>query len=50
MPRQFDGPAMALANMRGLGVQSIFATCDCGRRASVDVLSLPGAVAVPALR
>jgi hypothetical protein len=41
---------MDLANMRSLGVRSIFATCDCGRHASVDVSSLPGAVAIPALR
>ena len=40
MPRQLDGPAMDLANMRSLGVRSIFATCDCGRRASVDVSDL----------
>ncbi len=50
MPRQFDGPAMDLANMRSLGVRSIFATCDCGRAAAVDVSELPGAVEVPALR
>jgi hypothetical protein len=41
---------MDLANMRSLGVRSIFATCDCGRRASVDVSALPDAVTVPALR
>ena len=50
MPRRFDAPAMDLANMRSLGVRSIFATCECGRRVSVDVSSLPGAVTVPALR
>jgi len=38
------------ANMRSLGVRSIFATCDYGRSASIDVSSLPGTVAVPALR
>ena len=41
---------MDLANMRSLGVRSIFATCDCGRRASVDVAALSAAVTVPALR
>jgi hypothetical protein len=41
---------MTLANMRGLGVQSIFATCNCGRRATVDVSALAGSIEVPALR
>jgi hypothetical protein len=50
MPRRFDGPEMDLANMRSLGVRSIFAACDCGRSASVDVSALPEAVTVPALR
>ena len=36
--------------MRSLGVRSIFATCDCGRREAVDVSALPDAVTVPALR
>ena len=36
--------------MRSLGVRSIFATCDCGRYASVDVSALPDAVTVPAPR
>ncbi len=29
--------------MRSLGVRSIFASCDCGRRASVDVSAVPDA-------
>jgi len=41
---------MDLANMRSLGVRSIFATCDCGRRASGGVSSLPRALAIPSLR
>jgi hypothetical protein len=49
MPRRFDGPAMDLANMRSLGVRSIFAMCECGRRADVDVSALPDALEVPAL-
>ena len=49
MPRRFDGPAMDLANMRSLGVRSIVAECDCGRRAAVDVSRLPDLVEVPAL-
>jgi len=31
------------------GVRSIFATCDCGRRAAVVVSELPDAIEVPAL-
>jgi hypothetical protein len=50
MPRRFDGPKMYLANMRSLGVRSILASCDCGRRASVNVSALADAVTVPALR
>ena len=50
MPRRFDGPAMDLANMRSLGVRSIFATCDCGRAAAVDVAGLSDFVTVPSLR
>jgi hypothetical protein len=50
MLRRFDGPAIDLANMRSLGVRSIFATCDCGRAAAVDVASLSDAVTVRSLR
>jgi len=41
---------MDLANMRSLGVRSIFASCDCGRAAAVDVSALAGSIEVPALR
>ena len=49
MPRQFDDPAVDLANMPSLGVRSIFATCDCGRAAAVDVSKIPAAIEVPSL-
>jgi len=41
---------MNFANMRRLGVISIFATRDCGRAAAVDVSQLPDAIKVPSLR
>ena len=50
MPRRFDGPAMTLANMRSFGIRAIDATCDCGRRASVDVSALVETLEVPSLR
>jgi len=37
---------MDLANMRSLGVRSIFASCDCGRAAAVDVSALAGSIEV----
>ena len=47
---RYAGPPMTLANMRGLGVRSISATCECGRSSIVDVSALPDDVAVPGLR
>ena len=46
---EFDGPPMDLANMRSLGVRSIFVTCEGGRRAAVDVSAFAGSTEVPAL-
>ncbi len=41
---------MTLADMRGLGVNSVDVACACGREAIVDVSALAGAAEVPALR
>ena len=41
---------MTLANMRGLGVNSVDVACSCGRETVVDVSALPGSAEVPALR
>jgi len=50
MSSRYTGPAMTLDNMRSIGVRSIEAACECGRRALMDVSGLPGEVEVPALR
>ncbi len=42
--------AMTLANMRGLGVESVEVTCACGRESIINVSALPGSVEVPSLR
>lgn len=49
MHKAADG-AMTIANMRGLGVTTVDATCACGHEAIVDVTALPGEVVVPSLR
>jgi hypothetical protein len=41
---------MDLANMRSLGVRAVDVACVCGRRASIDVSTLPGSIEVPSLR
>ncbi|WP_424360990.1 hypothetical protein [Methylocystis parvus] len=50
MSPRYTGPAMDLANLRSLGMRSIAAECACGRRASVDVSTLPGSIEIPSLR
>ena len=47
---RYTGPAMTLENMREIGVRSIEAACECGHKAIVDVLTVPCAIEVPALR
>ncbi len=41
---------MSLANMRGLGVTTVEAVCECGRELIIDVASLSGTVEVLSLR
>ncbi len=41
---------MTLDNMRSLGVRGVDAACSCGRERTVNVDSLPGAIAVPDVR
>ncbi len=43
------GPPMTLANMRAMGVRSVWALCECGRDVSVRVDRLPGDLGVPAV-
>jgi hypothetical protein len=50
MPARYAGPATTLGNMRSNGVRSIAAGCECGRKAIIDVSSLPGTVEVLSLR
>jgi hypothetical protein len=41
---------MDLENMRSLGVTRVDAYCKCGHQATIDVLDLPGDLAVPDVR
>lgn len=49
MAARYVRPPMDLENMRALGVREIETTCDCGRRAIVDVSALLGATPVYSL-
>ena len=41
--------AMTIANMRALGVTSLYVTCQCAREAILDASDWPGAIKIPAL-
>ena len=50
MGDSYTSQAMTIANMRALGVTSLYVTCQCAREAVLDASDWPGAIKIPALR
>ena len=50
MGDSYTSQAMTIANMRALGVTSLFVTCECGRETVLDASDWPGAIEIPAIR
>ena len=46
----YTSQAMTIANMRALGVTSLFVACECGRETVFDASDLPGAIEILAIR